>query len=96
MLTVSGMDSLHAGFVAIASRVERRAAEGFGEIGGEAFVVVGVKSLLEGVGGHRISQTEFMPSLREGEDSVEASELFVKGRHGDNSTFSLYVNRMEL
>lgn len=92
MFTVSGMDSLHAGFVAIASGIKRGAAEGFGEIGGEAFVVMGVKSLLEGVGGHWICQTELMPSLREGEDSVEASELFVKGRHGDNSTFRLHVN----
>lgn len=75
--TVSGVDLLNVGFVAVACGVEGGAAEGFGEVGGEANVVVRVDVVLEGVGGFGVLEDELVPALGQHENLVKAAAVFV-------------------
>jgi len=78
MFPVTGMQALDIGFVAIASRVQLRSAKGFRKVSGQAFVMLGVQRMLEGVSCLGVLQTQLVPSTRKREYFVEPADLIVK------------------
>ena len=77
MDSVAGVNALYVRFVAVSGAVEGRAAEGFGEVGRQTFVVMRVKRVLERMRCGRIFEASLVPPAAEGEDRVEPADGLV-------------------
>lgn len=84
---IARMDPLDVRFVAVARRIKSRPPKRLREIGGEAEVVMGVQIVLEGVGGFRVSQTQFVPALGQRKNTVEAATVLVECHSGHFTSY---------
>jgi hypothetical protein len=78
---VAAMGPNDGGLVTEAFAVGGRATERLGPVGGEAFGVVGVESVTEGVTHHVVGHHPFVPGMSEPEHGRCAAQLVVHGAH---------------
>src|SRR5262245_24341460 len=72
------MNALHGALIAVSGGVERRAATRLRQIRRQPLVVPRMRSVFERMPRQRVLLQPRMPGFAQGEDSVEAADVFVQ------------------
>lgn len=86
VFAIAAVDFDDAGFVAEGVGVHRRAAERFGPIRGEAFDMIGLEAVAEGVGDDFVGHDALVPGVGETADAAHAARSFEESLHADMMT----------